>query len=106
MHSLADGASNTFFIGETDFSPRGVPSTEYGGVWAFGFIGYSWGTTHHPFNKHDHTNLVYGAFRSEHPGGANFAMCDGSVRFVSESLDPELYDGLATRDGGEVVEQP
>ncbi|MEL7496546.1 MAG: DUF1559 domain-containing protein [Planctomycetota bacterium] len=106
MRSISDGTSNTFFLGETDFTPKGVPSTEYGGVWAFGYIGYAWGTTHHPFNKHDNTTTVYGAFRSEHPGGASFAMCDGSVRFVAELIDQDLYDGLATRNGGEVVEQP
>ncbi len=105
MRSISDGTSNTFFLGETDFMPRGVPSTEYGGVWAFGYIGYSWGTTHHPFNKHDNQSPVYGAFRSEHPGGANFAMCDGSVRFTAGSIDRVLYDGLATRAGEEVVEQ-
>lgn len=106
MNSITDGTSNTFFLGETDFMPRGVPSTQYGGVWAFGYIGYCWGTTHHPFNKHDNTRTVYGAFRSEHPGGGNFAMCDGSVRFFGDSINQVLYDGLATRDGREVVELP
>lgn len=104
MGSIKDGTSNTFFLGETDFSPKGVPSTEYGGVWAFGYIGYSWGTTHHPFNKHDNEYTVYGAFRSEHPGGASFALCDGSVQFIADSVSKAVYDGLATRSGGEVFE--
>ena len=104
MNSITDGTSNTFFLGETDFSPQGIPSTSYGGVWAFGYIGYAWGTTHHPFNNHNNTRTVYGAFRSEHPGGGNFALCDGSVHFVSESIDEITYDGYATRAGGEIVE--
>ena len=106
MGQINDGTSNTFLLGETDFSPRGVPSTEYGGVWAYGYIGYSWGTTFHPFNKHDNEYPVYGAFRSEHPGGANFSFVDGSVHFVAETIDPLLYEGLATRAGGEVVQKP
>ncbi|QEG24298.1 DUF1559 family PulG-like putative transporter [Mariniblastus fucicola] len=105
MSTLSDGSSNTFMIGETDFMPRGVPSTEYGAVWAYGYIGYSWGTTYHPFNKHDNTNAVYGAFRSEHPGGASFGRCDGSVAFLSDGIVQETYDSLATRAGGEVVDQ-
>lgn len=106
MASIQDGTSNTFMLGETDFSPQGVPSTSYGGVWAFGYIGYAWGSTHHPFNNHRNTRTVYGAFRSEHPGGANFAMCDGSVKFVADGIDEVMYDGFATRNGGEVVEEP
>lgn len=105
MGSLSDGSSNTLMLGETDFMPRGVPSTEYGGVWAFGYIGYSWGTTFHEFNKHDHENRVYGAFRSEHPGGASFARCDGSVSFMADGINKDTYDRLGTRAGGEVVEQ-
>ncbi len=106
MASIGDGTSNTFLVGETDFMPKGVPSTEYGGVWAYGYIGYSWGTTFHPFNKHDNTDTIYGAFRSQHTGGANFALTDGSVRFVSQSIDPQTYQWLSTRAGGEVVNLP
>src|SRR5262245_15626264 len=101
--SISDGTSNTFLAGETDFKPRGVPSTEYGGVWAYGYIGYNWGTTFVPFNKHDNSTTVFGAFRSEHSGGANFALADGSVRFVRDSIDSTTYHSLATRNGGEVI---
>ncbi|MFO0803834.1 MAG: H-X9-DG-CTERM domain-containing protein [Gemmataceae bacterium] len=44
-------------------------------------------------------------FWSPHPGGANFAFADGSVRFLSYSADP-IMPALATRAGGEVVEIP
>jgi prepilin-type processing-associated H-X9-DG protein len=39
-------------------------------------------------------------FWSPHPGGANFAVCDGSVRFLSYAADP-VMPSLATRAGGE-----
>jgi prepilin-type processing-associated H-X9-DG protein/prepilin-type N-terminal cleavage/methylation domain-containing protein len=44
-------------------------------------------------------------FWSLHPGGANFAFCDGSVRFLAYSADP-IMPALATRAGGEAVGVP
>lgn len=40
---------------------------------------------------------------SFHEGGAHHLLCDGSVRFLSENMDVVLYDGLASRNGGEVI---
>lgn len=40
---------------------------------------------------------------SQHPGGAHILLGDGSVRFVSESLDSATLRALITRSGGEVV---
>jgi prepilin-type processing-associated H-X9-DG protein/prepilin-type N-terminal cleavage/methylation domain-containing protein len=44
-------------------------------------------------------------FWSLHPGGANFAFCDGSVRFLAYAADP-IMPALATRAGGEAVSVP
>ena len=42
-------------------------------------------------------------FGSLHPGGCQFLLCDGSVRFMKETLAPQVFRALATRAGGEVV---
>jgi len=42
-------------------------------------------------------------FWSLHPGGCNFLFCDGSVRFIKETVDPRVFSFLSTRAGGEVV---
>ena len=44
-------------------------------------------------------------FWSLHPGGANFAFCDGSVRFLPYSADAVL-PALASRAGSEPAELP
>jgi prepilin-type N-terminal cleavage/methylation domain-containing protein/prepilin-type processing-associated H-X9-DG protein len=43
------------------------------------------------------------AFGSGHPGGANFAFVDGSVRFLRESTRLKFLRELSTRNGGELV---
>jgi len=41
--------------------------------------------------------------RSYHAGGVNVQLMDGSVRFVTNSIDPTTWRALGTRNGGEVV---
>ena len=43
------------------------------------------------------------SFHSLHPGGANFAFADGSVKFIKDSVSDGAYQALGTRAGGEVV---
>jgi type II secretory pathway pseudopilin PulG len=46
------------------------------------------------------------AFGSGHPGGADFALADGSARFIADELALEVLRALSTRAGREVVEMP
>lgn len=42
-------------------------------------------------------------FRSQHPGGVNFAMCDGSVKFIKDSINFATYQAISTRAQNEIV---
>ena len=41
--------------------------------------------------------------RSNHPGGVNVALADGSVKFVKDSVNIQTWFALGTRDGAEVI---
>src|SRR5205823_10217538 len=43
------------------------------------------------------------AARSLHAGGVNVLLGDGSVRFVTNSIEPNTWQALATRAGNEAV---
>ncbi|MFW6172060.1 MAG: DUF1559 domain-containing protein [Planctomycetota bacterium] len=100
MGDITDGTSSTFMIGERD-SLRcragawpGVRNPH--GPWARG-IWYSVGhirtvlnAPDPPFGWDSHSGCGH-SFSSRHPSGANFAFCDGSVHFISESI--EFIDG-------------
>jgi prepilin-type N-terminal cleavage/methylation domain-containing protein/prepilin-type processing-associated H-X9-DG protein len=111
--SEKDGASKTLLIGEFDYDLKDLMWTtcdrvgpRYGtAAWAIGYPGMSWASTYGVFNS---DRLINGTdewitFRSDHPGGVQFAMVDGSVRFVADSIDATVLNGLATRDGAEPV---
>ncbi len=116
FRDILDGMTNTLMIGEwnyqledyiwSSFSCPSDPSKNgqprWGSHrWAPGYPGVSLGETSGDFNVNLNANR--GTWRSDHPGGAQFTLGDGSVRFVSENIDAGLLDALATRAGGEVV---
>lgn len=45
--------------------------------------------------------LEVGGFASSHPGGANLCMADGSIRFLTDTIDPELLVLLGNRADGQ-----
>lgn len=49
--------------------------------------------------------LTVGQFGSFHPGGAQFVLADGAVRYLSNRIDPVLFRQLANRADGEIMDE-
>jgi prepilin-type N-terminal cleavage/methylation domain-containing protein/prepilin-type processing-associated H-X9-DG protein len=48
-------------------------------------------------------NRVMTTANSNHPGGVNVSLCDGSVQFISYGIDLFTWRALGTRNGGETI---
>ncbi|WDI41050.1 DUF1559 domain-containing protein [Bremerella sp. P1] len=59
-----------------------------------------------PCTQVSNNNQYQIAPRSNHPGGVNVSMMDGSVRFVPETVSPNVWEAMLSGQGGEVVGLP
>jgi len=51
----------------------------------------------------NHPQAEVDTYWSRHAGGANFLFCDGSVRFLKSTIDPQTFLALGTRGDGEII---
>lgn len=118
---VTDGTSNTIIIGESytdtyvkdgqqmDYWQFGSPQTGYWKPGGKGGTEYSEGVgstgpkINSRFDPTAHGTVMEISFGSYHPGGAQFGMADGSVRFIAETINIDTYHALGSRNGGEVL---
>jgi prepilin-type N-terminal cleavage/methylation domain-containing protein/prepilin-type processing-associated H-X9-DG protein len=103
---VTDGLSNTTWLTECTGRGVGIKDDELDsvhGAWASGnnvtHIDKKINDTKTP--KAWYEERIY----AEHPGGAHFAMCDGSVQFMSDETGEKLIRSLCSRDGEESIDK-
>jgi prepilin-type N-terminal cleavage/methylation domain-containing protein/prepilin-type processing-associated H-X9-DG protein len=103
---INDGTSNTLAVGEVAVRWNGGYLASDGADWVRG-IGFSNGMAacrnvqnaiNTPYNG-VYNDISFGSLHSG--GGAQFVMCDGSVRFIHDTVDLVRYKASASRNGGE-----
>lgn len=50
--------------------------------------------------------VIVGGFGSFHPGGVNYVLADGAVRFISSDVDGNTFSMMGNRRDGELIELP
>jgi len=118
---IYDGTSNTIAIGESIQNKR---SSSFGPYWGSGThtATMAYVPAGQPgYNINADNAVAYGSactlqikqkcvyawqFGSMHTDGANFLYCDGSVKFLTNSLDYTVFTQLNTKAGGEVIVMP
>ncbi len=106
MTDITDGTSNTFLICELSWMGANSYRAWTRGCWTANCASCKnltnpFGAGAVPYNGSNNFNDV--SYGSNHPSGANFSMCDGSVRFVSNSTNLTVLWSAASRNGGEAM---
>ncbi len=102
ISQITDGTSNTLLIGERLTNEANGWYSTWPGMVSEGEEAFQriLGSADHPPND---PAAHFDDFSSNHVGGAFFVLGDGSVHFVSENIDEDLYKSLATISGGEIT---
>ncbi len=112
---IRDGMSNTLLVGEMASRTRPRRRT----FWAYTYTAYNKSSvspeTRALLGDYDLCQSTPGGWfgnpckrgwGSYHPGGLHFLLCDGSVRFISTTVDVWVLTGMASIAGQEVIELP
>jgi prepilin-type N-terminal cleavage/methylation domain-containing protein/prepilin-type processing-associated H-X9-DG protein len=99
---IPDGSSYTIFVGE-----KRIASQDLGWLSGTRATLRNTGTPLNAGSKRgeapEPVGDLVGGFSSSHAGGGNFAFGDGSIRFLRDRINTQVYQRLGNRDDGEPI---
>jgi prepilin-type N-terminal cleavage/methylation domain-containing protein len=118
-----DGASNTLLLSEILVVPDTTGANDLRGRYSNSWYGNNWFSTLNPPNSTIADRVGYQGVstprapstlvatnvmvnlsaRSQHTGGVNVALGDGSIRFVRDAVNLTIWQAAGTRDGQEAA---
>ena len=114
MADVRDGSSNTYLVGEKYLHQDAYESSSAAGDDNCAYGGHDWdicrwtyygSPTSNYKPLRDLPNSDYSPrFGSAHASAFNMSFCDGSVRGISYTIDPQLHAYLGNRRDGEVID--
>ncbi len=113
FNAVQDGTSSTIMTGElqrlTGTTSSTPPAQQSQDGWPVGGSATLFSTTDHDWGSTypgGMNNNYFESPGSRHSGGANFGMADGSVHFLSENIDRQLFRLLGSMADGEPAQVP
>lgn len=108
LAEVTDGTSSTYYVGEKYVDASRYYTGDDLGDNENAFIGYDndlfrTAPVNYPPRQDQPRVRNCFAFGSAHPAGLNMAFCDGSVRRLSYTIDPEIHRRQANRQDGLAV---
>ena len=101
---IADGLSNTYLLGEKYVNPDCYATGEDPGDNAAALVGDNQNVARWTFLPPLRDSAGFVAprrFGSNHPGGFGMAFCDGSVKLMNFTIDPDVHRSLGNRKDGQ-----
>ncbi len=116
IRNIEDGTSNTLMVGEHTTTTTPTRRTFWAYTWGGYAMSQAWDDPRMFLGDYEKCRslpegngihrVCMSMWYSFHPGSVNFLRCDGSVASIQREIDLEVFGGLCSIAGAEIVQTP